>query len=239
MKKAVVYILALCAVTLSCSKSVKAPLSYTVESGQNAPLGDTYIPDHGNYTMPVLIKYLTGHSEEKVTVSIKGLPADVQVVEDTFSQIPTFRADFMFVTTNAAHGTYPVTITASATGSLPQTHTFNLIVRSADCASNLWGNFTTANECTGRNFSYTTTGVATGVTDQLDIINLGGFGTNTTTRAVLNCNKDSLFISSQNIGNGIIMQGAGTFTGNSMDIYYTATNVASSTTETCIAHLTK
>jgi hypothetical protein len=237
MKKIVMFLLAISTITLSCQKpSVQTPMSYTVETAQNKAFVDIYIPDNGTYTIPVLVKFLTGYAEDKVTLSIKGFPADVKVAQDSFSQIPTYRADFALSMTNAAHGTFPVTITASGRGSATKTYKFNVTVRSADCASNLWGSFKGTNECTARNFPYTATGESTGVTDELLIRNFGGYGNTTATRMILNCNANTLTIPSQNIGNGVIMQGSGTFTGNSLRITYTASGAVS---ETCNATLTR
>jgi len=239
MKKVFVLLLAICGFISACQKSVPAPVTYKVESGQNAPLGDIYIPDNGTYTMPVLVKYISGYAEDKVSLSIKGVPANVTVVQDKFSQVPTYRADYVFVSKDAKHGSYPVSITSTSRGSDPKTYTFNVIVRSADCASNLWGSFSAFNECTGRSFSYTATGQASGVTDELNVVNLGGYGSNTSTRVILNCNLNTLTIPSQNIGNGYTMQGTGTFTGNSMKINYSVTSSAGGASETCITTLTK
>jgi len=234
------FLAAVCVVTFSCQKpSQTPPLSYTVENGQNAPMGDTYIPDEGNTTVPVLIKYLTGNSEEKVTVSIKGLPADIVVAQDTFSQVPTYRADFVFITKHAAHGTYPVTLTSGSRTTTPKTVTFNLTVRSADCAASLLGDHSANNECTARKFPYTATAVAAGVPNELFIKNLGGYGAVTSTHVVLNPNLNTFTIPSQNIGNGVIMEGNGTFTANAMKIFYNVTYTSGATPESCNAALTK
>jgi hypothetical protein len=242
MKKAVFFLLALCAVIASCEKTpknVKVPVSYTVENGQNKPLGQVYIPDAGTYTMPVLVKYLTGYSEDSVTITLKGLPADIKLAKESFTQVPTYRADFVFTTTNAAHATYPLTLTASAPGTTTKTYTFNLTVTSADCASNLWGNLAGSNACTARNYTYVATGVPTGTVNELNITNFGGYGSNTNTRVLLNCNEDSLIIPSQNIGNGTTLSGTGTFNGNSMTIYYTASNTPGGFPESCNVTLTR
>lgn len=239
MRKVVLFFMALCAVAVSCQKTTKIPVSYTVETLQNTPLGDIYIPDSGTYTLPVLVKYMTGYHEDKVTVSIKGLPADIKVYEDSFSEVPTYRANFVFITTNAAHATYPVTVTASAPGTKSQIQTFNITVTEADCASTLWGNFNGANQCTARNYAYVATGIATGTANTLDIKNLGGYGPTTLTHVTLNCNHDSLFIPMQNIGNGTSLSGYGTFTASSMKIYYIATSVAGGAGETCNVTLTR
>jgi hypothetical protein len=239
MKKVVLFILALCAVTYSCRKTPKVPLSYSVETVHNKPLETVYIPDAGSYTMSVLVKYLGGFHEDPVTISIKGLPADIAVVEDTFTLVPTYQADFVFKTTNAVHATYPITLTTSALGSEPKTYNFDLTVVSADCAANLWGNFAGTNACTARNFTYTAVGSSTGVTNELNVTNLGGYGSTTTTRIILDCNKDSLRIPEQYIGNGTNLSGVGTFTANSMTILYTASTTPGGFAETCSVTLTK
>lgn len=242
MKKTVLILLALCVAVLSCDKtptSVKVPVSYEVETAQNTAVGDIYIPDAGSYTMSILVKYLGGFQEDDVTIALSGLPADVAVNRDTFSKVPTYQADFVFTTANAAHGTYPMTITSNAIGSDPKTYHFNLTVRSADCAESLLGDLNGTNECTNRDYNYTATAIATGITDKLNIINFGGYGLNTNTTVYLNCNENTLTIPSQNIGNATILEGSGTFTGNSMTITYTASNTPGGFPETCNVTLTK
>ncbi len=239
MRKVVLFFMALCAVAVSCQKTTKVPVSYTVESLQNTPLGDIYIPDSGTYTLPVLVKYMTGYHEDKVTVSIKGLPADIKVAEDSFSEVPTYRANFVLNTSHAVHATYPITVTASAPGTKSKIQTFNITVIEADCASTLWGNFNGTNQCTSRTYAYTATGIATGVANTLAIKNLGGYGPTTLTQVTLNCAHDSLFIPMQNIGNGTNLSGYGTFTPNSMTIYYTATTTPGGFPETCNVTLTR
>ncbi|MBX2904686.1 MAG: hypothetical protein KF744_01520 [Taibaiella sp.] len=239
MKKLSIFILALCLTVVACDKKVAQPLSYTVESTQNKPMGDTYISDNGTYTLSVLVKFLTGDAGDKVNLKLTGLPAGVATNTDSFSQEPTYRADFKLTMTNAPHGTYPITISTDVRGVNKKTFKFNLIVRSADCAANLWGNFNGSNECTGRTFTYTATGVSTGATNELDITNLGGYGENTTTRVILDCDHNTLTIPSQNIGNGTVVQGDGTFNGNSMHIVYHTTYVSGAAPEDCAANLTR
>ncbi len=242
MKKTVLILLALCAVVLSCQKtptSVKVPVSYVVETAKNEPVSEIFIPDNGTYTMSLLVKYLGGFQEDDVMIALSGLPSDVTVSHDTFSKVPTYQADFVFTTANASHGTYPMTITSKADGSDAKTYNFNLTVRAADCASSLLGDLSGANECSNRDYTYTATAVATGITDKLQIINFGGYGSNTNTTVYLNCNENTLTIPSQNIGNATILEGSGTFTGNSMTITYTASNTPGGFPETCNVTLTK
>lgn len=239
MKKTILFVLAACFAILACEKTVKVPLSYNVETSRNTPVADIYIPDTGNYTMSLLVKYLGGSQNDKVTVSLSGLPADITLAQDTFSKVPTYQADYVFITRHAAHGTYPVTVTTSAIGSEPKTYNFNVNVVSADCAAGFWGNLASSNGCSSRDFTYTATGTSTGVTNELNIVNFGGYGSNTNTRVLINCNKDSVTVPSQNIGNATILEGYGTINGNTMVVYYTASNTPGGFPETCTATLVK
>jgi len=240
MKKLSIFILSLCLlVVAACDKKVAQPLSYTVENTQNKPLGDTYISDNGTYTLSMLVKFLTGDGGDKVNLKLTGLPAGITTNIDSFSQEPTYRADFKLTMTNAPHGTYPITVSTNVRGVNKKTFKFNLIVRSADCAANLWGNLNGSNECTARTFTYTAVGVSTGVTNELNVTNLGGYGANTTTRVILNCDQKTLTVPSQNIGNGTVVEGSGTFDGTSMHIVYHTTYITGAAPEDCAANFTK
>ncbi|GAA4463961.1 hypothetical protein GCM10023093_13410 [Nemorincola caseinilytica] len=240
MRKVLLFLLAVGAVVASCHKNApKEPVSYSVETAQNKPISDIYIPDQGAYKLSLLVKYLGGFSRDSVTISITGLPADVQLVEDTFRRLPTFVADFVFLTTNAAHKTYPITITTTAPGTTPKVQTINLTVISADCASVLQGTYSGANGCTNRNVTYTATAATTGAANELDITNLGGYGSATSTHMIINCAKDSVYIPQQHIGNGTNLSGAGTISGNTITITYTASTTPLGFAETCVATLTK
>lgn len=239
MKKISILVLVLCLGAVACDKKVSPPLSYTVEDTQNKPLGDTYISDNGTYMLSALVKFLTGDPTDKVNIKLTGLPAGVTSSVDAYSEVPTYRADFPLTMKNAPHGTYPVTLTTDVRGVNKKTFTFNLIVRSADCASNLWGALTGSNECTARTFTYTATGMATGVTNELKVTNLGGYGDNTTTRIVLDCDHNTLTVPSQNIGNGTVVAGSGTFDGSSMHIIYHTTYTSGAAPEDCNMTLTK
>jgi len=227
-------------IIVSCTtKYVKVPISFSVVTNHQDKVTDIFIPDHGSYDMQILVKFLSGTASDNVTLKVIGLPADVTVTPDTFSAVPTYIQDFVFTTTSAAHATYPVAIVATAPGVGAQIYNFNLTVTDADCAVNLWGAFSVHNDCSISNYDYTATGVATGTANTLTINNFGGYGSAVNASVTLNCNNDSLFIANQNIGNGIIAQGYGVFTANSMTIWYTASNVPGVGNESCSATFTK
>lgn len=238
MKKVVLFLVAICGLAISCSKTTKVPVAYNVQTLNATTVQDLYIPDTGSYDMPIHVKFLTGNTTDKVTLILNGLPADVKVTKDTISDVPTFIAHFIFTTNHAKQAKYPVTIVATAPGELAKTYNFNLTVIPANCASYLLGTFTGSNACTARSFTYPAD-VTSPAVNKLSINNFGGYGTGTNTIVDVNCNHDSLTIPSQNIGNGTTLSGYGVFSSNKMTIYYTAINTPGGFPETCTATLTK
>jgi len=239
MKKVALLLAILCAIVVSCSKTVKEPVSYTVEHPTSNPLPDVFIPDSGTYDLAAMVKFLSGTNEDKVTVVLKGLPADVTVEKDTISGLPTFTADFILHTNHAAQAKYPVSIVATAPGSAQKHYDFNLTVIPADCAAYLFGDYTAVNACTARTYSYTATASATGAPNTMNISNFGGYGITTSTRVNINCSNDSLSIPYQNIGNGTTVSGYGVFVANQITLYYTASNTPTGISETCSVALTR
>ncbi len=240
MKKLILFFVAVCAIAVACKKAVKEPtVVYTVETVNNKALEDIYVPDKGSYTFSMLVKYLGGPHEDSVTVKVSGFPGDVKLSHDSLKVLPTSSAAFYLTTDGAVHKTYTITITTTSPGNDPQVYHINMTIISADCASVLWGDFTGSNQCTARNYTYTATGVATGTVNELDIVNFGGYGANTLTHVIINCNNDSLTIPQQNIGNGTNLSGRGKITGNTLNIYYDALTTPGGSPESCNVVLTK
>jgi len=235
MKKNILYFLALCVVFFSCSKSVEIPLSYSVTDQNSNAIQNVYIPDSGTATFPVFVKFLTGNVSDSVRLIISGLPAHVSVTPDTFSAKPTYTEDFTFTSNNAALGTYEMSIIAYTPTTGYKTYNFNLVIVPTNCASLFNGSISGTSACTGTS---TATCAATD-TGSLIINNFGGYGVNTNTAVVFNCDNGALTIPSQNIGNGITMQGSGTFTGTGMVISYTANNIPSGGSASCTITYTK
>ncbi len=234
MQKIVLFLLAISLVVISCDKTVKPPLVYTVTNDVNdSAMTDIFIPDTGNYTMTVKVKFLTGFQGDKVTLTLTGLPANVTVTPDTFTSNPTFAQDFVFHSTHAVLGSYPVTLTGTTVTGLPQTYTFNVIVIPADCAALYWGNLYGHNACTSRNYSYTAIGTSSGTLNTLYISNFGGYGAHCNVRVLLNCDNDSLHIAKEDYGNGVTLSGKGIFNADSMVIYYDAISTPTGGPESC------
>lgn len=233
MRKIALSVLLLCIIAVACTKSVKQPLSYNVEVKDQV-----YITQTGSFIIPVTAKFYTGNLIDSVMVRISGLPANATVTPDSFTAIPTFTQPFTVTTNGAPLGDFPITVTSYSPTTGYTSQTFVLHIIPVDCASTLIGNLRGENDCRA-NYPYPATGLASGATNVLQIANLGGYGPDTRTTVVLNCMHDSLYIERQNIGNGVTLQGYGTFTANQMIIWYTTPATPNGYADTCKATLTR
>lgn len=238
MRKIALLLLSFGTLVGACTKTVKVPLSYTVESPGSNKVDDAYIADSGVTNIPFIVKFLTGFPYDSVTVKLSGLPAHIKIPQDSFKRIPTYTANYAFSTNKAPLASYPLTLTTKAPGSEAKTYKFNLIIKPASCAAVLQGTYNGTNACTARNYPYSISVTATGK-NTVDIVNFGGYGSATLTHVNINCNRDSVYIPNQNIGNGTILSGYGTFAGNKMTIYYKASSTPDGYAEDCTATLTK
>ena len=238
MKKFLLLLLS-ASVVLSCSKSVKEPVAYTVQSPSSEKVKDFDIADSGVIDMPIVVKFLSGYAYDPVRVNLVGLPFDIKTSADTFNEVPTYTAHFILKTNKARPGVYPVSIVAKAPGSEAKTYPFNITVVSVDCTSPLYGNFDCTNACTARNYTYTATSTGTPTANAMEISNFGGYGPTTKTFVQLNCKTGTLTIPEQNIGNNTNLSGSGTFTSNSMTITYSASTTPGGFAESCTVTMTK
>lgn len=217
--------LALCVIIISCSKTVKIPLSYSVTDTAGVTLPNIYIPDSGTYVFPVWVKFLTGYAGDKVTLSFSGLPADVKVTPDSFSAIPSYTEPFVFYTNHAARASYQVTLVAYTPTTGYKYFKFSLGVIPAICTKGFIGNLSGRNACSiAGKYPYTAVGDTSPWKNIMYINNFGGYGSNVNVQVLLDCTDDSAFISNGNYGNGVILQGQGIFTGNQIIIWYNATS---------------
>lgn len=238
MKKFLLLLLS-ASVVLSCSKSVKEPVAYTVQSPNSEIVKDFDIPNTGTIDMPILVKFLSGYAYDAVRVNLVGLPFDIKTTPDTFNQVPTYTAHFLLKTQNARPGVYPVSIVAKAPGSEAKTYPFKITVVRVDCSSDLYGDFDCSNACTARNYTYTASAQGTATANSMAVSNFGGYGPATSTFIQLDCKTGTLSIPQQNIGNNTNLSGSGTFTSTSMTITYTASTTPGGFGETCTVTMTK
>lgn len=231
----------LCGFVASCTKTVKIPLEYRVESEHTATgiVEDAYVPYTGTYHLRLAVKFLTGNNFDSVTLRLSGLPSAVKVNVDSVKGKPTYIADFALTTNGAPLTVYPVTLTATAPDTKTQTYKFNLRIIPPDCSAFVAGTYSGTNNCTGRSYLYSLSVAGTGDANRVAITNLGGYGSTTIAYATLSCDHDSLFIANQDINNGTRVQGVGTFDGTNMTIWYSASSIPTGGSETCSATYTK
>jgi hypothetical protein len=237
MKRIAFFLLAACAIISSCTKTVRVPVSYSVENEQDTTPQDVYITTSGKAYVDLTVKFLGGSATDSVTLEVTGVPNGITVSPQKSTGIPTYYYKYNYIAKNMPVGTYPVAIVASAPGTKTKTYNYNLIVIPTDCASLFMGDLTGSNSCSARDYTYPASGVPTGKKDTMSINNLGGYGSTTNTQVMLNCEHDSLYIPLQGIGNGVTMQGYGTFTANKMTIYYSAVKTPGSPAEACTTTL--
>jgi len=231
--------LALCVIVISCSKSVKVPLSYSVTDTTGITLHDIFIPDSGTFVFPVWVKFLSGYAGDKVTLSFSGLPADVKVTPDSFSAIPTYTERFVFYTNHAYKTTYPVTLVAYTPTSGYKYFKFNLGVVPADCTKPFLNALTGSKACvTALHSHYNASAAASPYKNTMYVTNFGGYGTNANVQVVLDCTTDSAFVPLHNYGNNLVVSGQGIFTSNKIIIWYTATSTPFGFSDSCVDTLT-
>jgi hypothetical protein len=238
MRKSILCVLALCLFAVSCSQSNVVVLSYSVSDVNGNAFQNVYIADTGTTTLPVLVKFFTGNTNDSVKVKFSNLPANVTISPDSFTVKPTATENVAFTAHNAALGTYQATIRSSSPTTIARSYNFNIIVIPANCASLFNGTLSGSNACTSGGFTYSSAASST-ASGVLSINNFGGYGTNTNASVVFDCQNNTLSLTSQNIGNGITVSGSGTFTTSSMVINYTATNVPSGGNDACTVTYTK
>ncbi|MBC7555182.1 MAG: hypothetical protein H7257_14530 [Taibaiella sp.] len=226
--------IALSLITGSCVKNINPPLSFLVDTVANV-----YVNQNDSLILPLEVRFLAGSYDEKVTLTISGLPPHVRLAQDTITGAPTFTANFKFYADSVAPlGNFPVTLISYSATTGYKYYTFNLGVVRYDCGHFVQGNYTGTNTCTLTNYTYAVTATSSGDTG-VNIVNLGGYGSNTNAFMRLDCNTDSVYVDQQNIGNGVTMRAEGSFTANRITIRYIALNTPAGYNDTCVAVLNR
>lgn len=224
----------------SCDKTQKQPVNYSVTNDAQATgLFDVYIPDSGTYTMPLLVKFLSGYPEDSIKLVYTGLPNGITVTPDTFSAVPTYSTEFVFHTHNMAHGTYPVSLTAYTPTQFAKTYNFNVTVVASDAASIFWGPLNDSNTCTARTYKHAAIGAQSPYKNILVINNFGGYGPTVNLNVIFDQQHNTLSIPEQACGNGSMVSGSGTYTDSKMIITYSATSTPTNPAETCTSIFTR
>lgn len=209
----------------SCYHTTNPKLYYDIDT----LMQNVYVNSTDSTVLSLYVKFLTG-SEEPITLSIAGLPPKVTLSQDSITGTPNFYANFVFHADSATLGIYPATlVTYSSTNHL-QYRNFNIVIVLANCAKPLAGNYAPTYACSPNYYNVDSVGIRAVTNNTINISNIGGYGPTTITSATLNCNTDSIYISRQNIGNGITLYGKGYINNaNQVIINYTAVNPPTAT----------
>jgi len=240
MKKIVFFFLTLCAINFSCTKQTKIPVSYSVTNNtQDSGVTDIYLPDTGTLDMTVLVKFLTGATNDTVGLTLSGLPANVTVTPNSYKALPTYSQDFIFTSVTAPLGTFPLTLTSSVSDEQSAIYRFNMIILPANSANIFSGNFTTHNACSSADYSYTVTCYTADTVNVMYINNFGGYGPEANAMIFFNPYTGTVTMPQQTIGNGVRLNGSGTYSQTTLTINYSAVITPGGVPDNCTATIVK
>jgi hypothetical protein len=215
----------------SCSKNKDSKLAYGIDS-----VSAIYVNYDDTTNIPMLVRFLSGSYRENVSLVVTGMPAKVKYLSDTVTGQPTFTANFKFAADSAPLGMYPIQIVTYSQSTGFKTYALNLgVVRNA-CTNYLQGSYRATNTCTDKGFTYAVTATSTSG-NTMNLVNFGGYGNQTNTELNVDCNTNSVKINKQSIGNGVTVEGTGSFNENSITLRYIALNTPTGRNDTCTAVL--
>lgn len=211
----------------ACNKSDKPSMKFTVNGLSDITIGAT-----NEYAMPISVNYTSG-PQEKVSISVTGLPDGITAVTSPSDGIPSFTSTITFTSSIvAANGTYPAEVVVTTESGGKKTYDVNITLnREIFCNDFVEGYYTgTVIKNGGAAQPYSTY-----------LVSYGLDGTRLSTGTVtmtINCDNYKIDIPLQ--GSSTTYQGSGTFTSpNKVHLEYTETFVSSGTANTYVIDLTK
>lgn len=179
-------------------------------------LTDITIGKKDSMMLAIGIKLESG-TQEKVNLSVTGLPANASASFQTESGIPDFATLLTVRSNDAVAGTYPIKVVGSTANSGSKSYDLNLKINGTTssptigCAIEIIGSFTRKYTCTGYNSPgdpMTIDSIA-GVKDQASIPNMGPFPKKVTIE--LNCATKAINIPLQFGIDGFQISGTGSY----------------------------
>ena len=221
-------------VFIKCKKSPDSPkLTYIVNG-----FTDVNVRQYADTTffLPVTVEFQNG-TQEPVSLTPSGMPSGITASPTTISGTPTYSTVIQFNVMDVAPGTYPVTITSSSASTSKKAYTFNVIVRSSPNCTDILEGLYKARDASSPYLdssvynSYVTTSTNA---NQL-YIGLYDMHVNFD----VNCSIGTLTMENANTAYYHFTNGSGTFTGSTMVLNYTITNVLTSVQHSFTTTLTK
>ena len=174
----------------------------------------------GNAFMPLQVMYVQG-TQEKVSLSLSGLPAGATGDFSTAAGIPTFNSQVnLYFDAGVKSGTYPVRITSTSASTGTKNYDFNLKVTNAnDCVAGLLGNYSVHDSCSNNYTSVISS--APSYPNEIYISNFDNIsGFNVTGTVSCQNNYISIYGSYNNASGYYYVNGSGTISGSTLVLNY-------------------
>ncbi len=147
MKYTTLALAAFCAINLaSCKKDSGAPLVVTVpivdsQAYMLSNIQDLSFLNNDMLVWEIPVEWKTG-KQEKVTLALGALPANVKASPDTVTGLPSFTPTFTLTAKYATPGKYPINVYATSATLGTRKYEVNLTVKpSANCAADYIGSY--------------------------------------------------------------------------------------------------
>ena len=226
-------IIFLCLLAMACNKPLpdysNQPFAYTVTG-----IKDISIPANDYTDLTASINIIAGFAQnEPVTVTFKGMPANVYIQENGTSFLLNHELVDSIGARNAIQGTYPMQAVFSNKSAGSQTYNFNLTITppinrvaevagyyypSSSCGENIYVS------CQIDSLSHTSDSIM--IIDRTSKSN-SSYGTFDTSYGIVDCCTNTFIIPLQNV-QGMMVSGNGLFSGSTVLLSRTFTTDSSS-----------
>jgi len=223
MKYTIIALVALSTVcAVSCKKknkndSITPTTTVDSQAYLMSNMQDVSIVNNDIYAWEMPVEWKSG-KQEKVSVTITGLPANVTSSADTITGLPSFKPTFTLTAKYATPGKYAINVYASSATLGTKKYDMKLTVKpSANCASDFLGSYP-ATTSTRNDSTFGTYAASIGSSDPFTILItcLACKAQYTTAKATLNCDNGTFTIPQQVVTSGYDneMKGSGQILSN-------------------------
>jgi len=209
-------IVLICLLAVACNKPLpdysNAAFSYTVTG-----ITDITVPSNGYVDLTANMTVLSGLAQnEPVTLTFKGMPANVYIKENDTSFLLNHALSDSFGARNAIQGTYPMQAIFSNKSAGDQTYNFNLVITApVNRVSEVVGYYYPSSSC-GKNI-YVSCQIdsLSHTSDSIMLIDrtstsYSSYGTFDTCYGIVDCCTNTFVIPPQNV-QGVMVSGNGSF----------------------------
>lgn len=218
------------AIFWGCSKNEYNNSTNTITPDPNAMkytvngITDQAIESTDSVIIPLGIAYTSG-DQEKLTLSVTGLPSNTTASFNVASGIPTFATVLTLSTQKAPAGTYNIKLVCTTAKDSVKTFDIKLTIKESDpCANAMVGKYDNQQRLESSSSSITeqTTAINTTTKNRLTLQNLFfSFSSKEDVDATFNCDDNTLKLVDKDVDLGsaiFVLSGEGTYTANTMDI---------------------